>query len=268
MMNGLGSEVFHLVRETRILEKFDRDITEHLQQEMVRQGINLYLETNVSQIRPTPDGLEVSLDGKVTKTILVDTVLAATGRSPSLEGLHLDCAGVALTDGKNHPPMIRVDHRYRTSQPHIFAIGDCIDRIHLTPVAVAAGRNFAQMEFGGKPALVNEQAIPTAVFSHPQVAMVGMTEEDARQQLGDRIDCHIKRFTPLYNQIATRQETSLVKLIIDRPTEQIVGIHIIGDHASEIIQGFAVAMGMKLSTVNLERAIALHPSVAEELLSL
>jgi glutathione reductase (NADPH) len=192
--------------------------------------------------------------------IEADQVLFATGRQPNTEGLGLEDVGVEL--GENG--QIKVDADNRTNVASIFAVGDVTDRIQLTPVAIREGQAFADTFFGNKPHQVDYTCIPSAVFSHPPLAGVGMTEGQARNRLG-AVKVYTSDFRPMKNVLAGRNERSLYKLVVDGGTEQIVGIHMIGPDAPEILQAAAIAVRAKLKKADFDATVALHPTMAEEL---
>ncbi|MGJ3248809.1 MAG: glutathione-disulfide reductase [Elainellaceae cyanobacterium] len=273
MMNGLGSHVCQLVREPCILQRFDDEVSRLVLDGMIARGIDSRCRVYVKNIEKAEGGLEVYVsdpDGNSLATIEVDIVLAATGRMPNTDGLALENAGVEFSS--NHSPhagAIQVDEYHRTSQPHIFAIGDCIDRVNLTPVAVAAGRSVADTEFGDRRVhTMRYDSIPTAVFSQPEAAMIGMTEAQARDQIGDAVQCYTARFQPLFYNLTQHNETALCKLVVDSTSNRVLGAHMVGDHAAEIIQGVAIAVTTGITKQDFEATIGIHPTSAEEFVSL
>jgi glutathione reductase (NADPH) len=189
-------------------------------------------------------------------------VLFATGRRPNTDGLGLERAGVTVGTGG----AVLVDAWSRSSLPHIFAIGDVTDRVALTPVAIREGHAFADTIFGRKPWSVDYETIPTAVFSNPPVATVGLSEEDARAR--GAVDIYRARFRPLRNTLSGRNERTMMKLVIERATERVLGIHMVGEDAPEIIQALAVAVRLGATKADLDATMALHPTSGEEFLTM
>ncbi|GAB4370662.1 MAG: glutathione-disulfide reductase [Elainellaceae cyanobacterium] len=260
MMQAFGSNVTILNVEECILANFDQDLSSTLRDALLERGIQSLCNTTAKQIQPTDNGLQLSLSGK-SESFTADVVLCATGRRPQLEHLELDRAGIEL-DGK----AIAVDGYCRTSQPHIFAIGDCIARLPLTPVANAEGRAAADTLFGDRPRQVRYDLVPTAVFARPEAASVGMTEASAREKLGDQaVQCSCQQFRPLFDTLTQSPTKTLIKWVMHRESKQILGCHIVGKHAAEIIQGVGLAMQKGITQADLEAMIPIHPSSAEEL---
>ncbi len=270
ILTGMGSQVIQLVRESRLLDYFDQDVASAVQAGMTRQGVDIRLNTEAKEIQATANGLELVLSGSHQQPIEVDMLLAATGRSPHLKSLNLEKAGVELVpEDQKRAGAIQVDDRHCTTQSNIFAVGDCIDRWNLTPVAIRAGRAVADTQFGGKPYRFSYDHIPTAVFSLSEAAMIGLTETRACQQYGSEdVQCHSHQFRPLFYSLTTRDEPALVKLVVQRSSGRILGAHMVGDYAAEIMQSLAIAITMGATQEDLEAAIALHPTSAEEFLSL
>ena len=192
--------------------------------------------------------------------IEVDCVMFATGRVPNVEGLGLENVGVAVDD-KN---AILVDQYSKTSVDHIYAVGDVTNRVQLTPVAIREGQAFADTVFGGKPATVDYGCIPSAVFSHPPIGAVGLTEAQARQQYGE-VEIYTSDFRPMKNVVAHRNERSLYKMICEAGTGRVLGLHMIGPEAPEIIQAAAIAVKAGLTKADFDATVAVHPTMSEEL---
>tara|TARA_R100001509_G_scaffold35582_1_gene18851 strand:+ start:463 stop:1899 length:1437 start_codon:yes stop_codon:yes gene_type:complete len=261
IFNGLGAQVTQLYRGPLFLRGFDADIRAHAAQEIVKTGVDLRFETNVEAIRHGSGGLLLELsDGS---TLEVDAVLYATGRKPNLEGLGLEHVNVALSEFGT----IEVDQHYRTSEPSVFALGDVTGGMELTPVALAEGMAFARREFGGQEAEVDYDFIPTAVFSQPNIGTVGFTEEQARAHFG-HIRLFKSTFRPMKHTISGRSEQSLMKLIVDKASDRVVGLHMVGPDAGEILQGFAVAMRAGATKAMFDSTIGIHPTAAEELVTM
>ena len=192
--------------------------------------------------------------------IEADAVLFATGRVPNTEGLGLEAVGVALGDNGQ----VKVDERAQTNVPSVFAVGDVTDRVQLTPVAIREGQAFADREFGMIDRTVDYAAIPSAVFSHPPLAGVGLTEGQARNKLGP-VRVYTSDFRPMKNVLAGRNERSLYKLVVDEATDEVVGVHMIGPDSPELLQVAAIAVKARLKKADFDATVALHPSMAEEL---
>jgi glutathione reductase (NADPH) len=265
LMNSLGSQVTQILRGDAILRGFDEDIRLHLQQSMANHGIAFCPDTEVEKIEKTAAGLSLSLAGARSSGLTVDAgVLFAVGRAPNIGGLGLDNAGVEIVKGA-----LAVDERARTNQPHIYAVGDCTNRVMLTPVAIAEGRAFADREFANLPTRVNYNTIPTAVFSQPEVGTVGLSEAEAKRQLGEAsVTVYRARFRSLYYNLAGRDERTWIKLVVDRQSDRVVGVHMVGKDAAEIIQSVAIAVTMGATKRDFDATMALHPTTAEEFVTL
>lgn len=263
IFNEFGSEVTVVNRSDQILRSYDAQIRDRLLQISMAKGIAFRLNAPFERIDRADDGaLTVHLkDGK--SPIACDAVLFATGRRPKTDELGLEAVGVALNDGG----AIKVDEYSRTSVESIYAVGDVTDRIQLTPVAIREGHAFADTVFGGTPRTIDYDCVPSAVFSHPPLAAVGMTEGQARNRLGS-IKVFTSDFRAMKNVLAGREERSLYKMICDAATDRVVGLHMIGPDAPEILQAAAVAVKAGLTKQAFDDTVALHPSMAEELVLL
>ena len=263
ILQGLGVKVIQLVRRDRLLRDFDGEAAESVREAMVEEGIDIrFGRRPVSITGSTPGDLVVALDDG--DTIDCGGVLLATGRRPFLEGLNLEAAGIAVEDGR-----IPVDGDQTTNVPGIFAVGDVTDRICLTPVAIDEGRAFADTVYGGKPRRVNHDLVASAVFSQPELAGVGLTEEQAIARHGSEgIRVHRARFRPMSRALPARGPRVLLKLIVEKETGRVLGCHMVGEHAAEIIQMAAIAIGMGATKADFDRTMALHPSLAEEFVTL
>lgn len=259
IMNGLGSQVTQIIRRDLILRGFDDDIRKDVQEGMIKHGIKFLTETRVEKIEKKEDGLELTLAGKEAGKIIADAVLCATGRQPNLEGLGLENAGVEVVKGA-----IAVKPDSCTSQPNIYAVGDCTNRVNLTPVAIAEGRAFADTVFGHIPRYITHKNIPSAVFAQPEAATVGMSEAEAREKLGDNVIIYRTKFRPMFHSLTGADEKVTIKLVVDKITERVLGAHMVGKDAAEIIQGIAIAINMGATKKDFDNTIALHPSSAEE----
>ena len=242
-----------------ILRHYDQQIVDRLLQISLRKGIDFRFNAMIERIERRDDGtLHICMSG--CDDIEADQLLFATGRRPNIDGMGLKDVGVEI--GENC--QIKVDADNRTSIPSIFAVGDVTDRVQLTPVAIREGQAFADTFFGKKPRQVDYGCIPSAVFSHPPLAGVGLTEGAARNKLGS-VRTYTSDFRAMKNVLAGRNERSLYKLVVDESTDEIVGIHMIGPDAPEILQAAAVAVKAKLKKADFDETIALHPTMAEEL---
>ena len=264
IMHGLGSEVTQLIRKDLILTGFDDDLRTAIQEGMQQHGIRIIKMTEPPVIEKTAAGLQVKVKGETEETVIADAVsLAATGRKPNLDNLGLEKAGVEVKQGA-----IAVDEYSQTSQEHIYAVGDCTDRINLTPVAINEGRAFADTHFGGKSRKMSYENIPTAIFSTPEAATVGLTEAEAREQYGEAVKIYRARFKPSYHTLSGRDEKTMVKLVVDQNTDKVLGAHMVGEHAAEIIQGMAIALKMGATKKDFDATVGIHPSTAEEFVTL
>ena len=261
IFNGLGSQVYQIYRGDALLRGFDHDVRRVLGDEMRKKGVELMLENNVLSIRKLEHGLELTLqDGA---TLEVDQVMYATGRVPNVRGLGLTNAGVEVrADGE-----VVVDDCSQTSLDHIYAVGDVTSRVNLTPVAIYEGHAVADNLYGGMERSVNHEFVPSAVFSQPPVGSVGFSEEDACIHYGE-IDIYRSEFRPMKNNLSGRDEKTLMKLVVDRASQIVIGIHIVGHDAPEIVQGFAVAVKSCLTKECFDRTIGIHPTAAEELVTM
>ncbi|MBX3562319.1 MAG: glutathione-disulfide reductase [Sphingomonas sp.] len=246
-------------RGDRILRHYDEQIRDRLLQISLTKGIDFKFNAPFEKIVRKKDGtLRIHLSGQ--DPIEADLLLWAVGRAPNTAGLGLEAAGVEL--GKNGA--VLVDEDNQSSVPSIYAIGDVTDRVQLTPVAIREGQAFADTVFGDKPTRVDYANIPAAVFSHPPIAGVGMTEGEARNKLGS-VRTFTSDFRPMKNVLAGRNERSLYKLIVDEGTDKVVGLHMIGPDAPEILQAAAIAVKAGLTKAQFDETIALHPTMSEEL---
>lgn len=260
ILHGLGAKVHQLYRGPLFLRGFDADIGEALAEEMRLAGIDLRFDCHAARVERTGDGFLVeTTDGRA---IEADAVFAATGRKPNVAGLGLEAAGVRLTEGG----AIAVDEDMRSSVPHIHALGDVTDRLNLTPVATAQGHALADTLFGGKPRRVSLENVPTAVFTAPPIGTVGLSEQAAAKR--GPIDVYLARFRPLRHAITGRDRKTLMKLVVDRPTQRVLGAHMLGEDAPEIIQGIAIAVVMGATKQDFDRTIGVHPSAAEEFVTM
>ncbi|WP_373492091.1 glutathione-disulfide reductase [Parasphingorhabdus sp.] len=263
IFNGLGCDVTVVNRSDVILRGYDESVRDRLIQISLAKGIKYNFNCTFDKIEKRDDGaLDVYMDGD-DKPLQADVVLAATGRRPKIEGLGLDQAGVE-TDDKG---AIKVDEYSQTNVESIYAVGDVTDRVQLTPVAIREGQAFAETVFNDNPRTVDYDCIPSAVFSQPPIASVGLTEGEAREKYGN-IKVYSSDFRAMRNVFADRAERSLYKMIVEHPSEKILGLHMIGPDAPEILQAAAVAVKAGLTKQAFDDTVALHPSMAEELVLL
>ena len=258
IFHQFGSHVTLVNRTDVMLRHYDQQIVDRLMQISVRKGIDFKFHATIEKIEQREGTLHVTMTG--CDDIETDQVLFATGRKPNTEGLGLQATGVEL----GPKGQIKVDADNRTSVPSIFAVGDVTDRIQLTPMAIREGQAFADTFFGKTPTQVDYNCVPSAVFSHPPLAGVGMTEGQAREKLG-QVKTYTSDFRAMKNVLAGRNERSLYKLVVDGSTDRIVGIHMIGPDAPEILQAAAIAVRGKLKKTDFDATVALHPTMAEEL---
>jgi len=266
IFQGYGAQVTLAYRGALFLRGFDRDVRTHLDAEMRHRGIDLRFRAEVASLTRRPDG---AIDAALTtgETLVVDAVLAAIGRTPNARGLGLEAAGVQLDERG----AVRVDGRFRTSARSIYAVGDVIDRVQLTPVALAEAMIVAHNLFGGAKRTPDYEFIPSAVFSTPPVGTVGLTEDEARAEAlarGGAVDIYRSTFTPLKHTLTGRREKTLMKLVVERDTDRVVGVHVVGPDAGEIVQGFAVALKLGATKAQLDGTIGIHPTAAEELVTM
>ena len=258
IFNELGSTVWLVNRTDVLLRGYDQQTVDRLIQISVRKGIDFKFNATIDRVQKTDGGLKLAMTG--CEDIDADQLLIAVGRQPNTDGLGCEDAGVELGERG----AVKVDAQNRTSVDSIFAIGDVTDRVQLTPVAIREGQAFSDTFFGNQPTTVDYDAIPSAVFSHPPLAGVGMTESQAREKLG-AVKCFTSDFRAMKNVLAGRNERSLYKLVVDGESDRIVGIHMIGPDAPEILQAAAIAVKAKLRKADFDATVALHPTMAEEL---
>ena len=258
IFNGLGVETTLAYRGVHLLRGFDADLGTHLAAEMAKKGVRIRLGANPVSIEP--DRTVVFADGTSEQ---YDLVMFATGRRPNTASLGLERAGVALADDG----AVRVDAYSKTSVDSIWAIGDVTNRLNLTPVATAEGMWLARTLFGNEPTPVDHENVPTAVFSDPNVSTVGLAEETARERFG-AVDVYKSGFRALKHTLGDRNEKTFMKLVVDGATQRVVGAHMVGPDAGEIIQGIAVAVKLGVTKSQLDATIGIHPTAAEEFVTL
>jgi glutathione reductase (NADPH) len=258
---GLGSEVTLVYRGENILRGFDDDVREHLRSEMRGRGITITCGHTVTAIDKAGDELVTRLSDD--STITADKVMFAIGRHPNVTGLGLEQVGVKLGEHGG----IAVDEYSRTSVPNIYAVGDVTHRVNLTPVAIREGHAFADTVYGGKPTPVDHTHVPTAVFSEPELGVIGLTEAQAREQLA-KVDVYKSSFRPMKATLAGRDTRCFMKLLVDGITDRVVGCHIVGPDAGELIQLVGVAVRMGATKADFDATMAVHPTAAEELVTM
>jgi glutathione reductase (NADPH) len=257
---ALGAEVHLVYRQPLPLRGFDHDIRESMEEALRAQGIILHPGNTPAKVEADGDRRILTLgDGQ---TISTDLVFFATGRRANVKGLGLDRIGVEL----NAKGAVKVDDQLRTTQPHIYAMGDVTDRVNLTPVATAEGHALADSLFGNNPRTISLRNIPSAVFTTPPLATVGLTEEEA-SALGP-VDIYLTRFTPMRHNLSGRARKTTMKLVVDKATQKVVGAHMLGEDAAEIMQGIAIAVAMGATKADFDRTIGIHPTAAEEFVTL
>ncbi|MFT5006687.1 MAG: glutathione reductase (NADPH) [Paracoccaceae bacterium] len=260
IMNGLGTHVSQFYRGAQILRGFDDEVRGHVADEMIARGINLHVGTDVTEIIKTDTGLLVKCtNGSETE---VDQVLYATGRNPNTTDLGLEAAGVVI--GRRSE--IVVDAWSQTNIPSIYAVGDVTNRVALTPVAIREGAAFVETVFKANPTKADHEDIPTAIFTQPEIGTVGLSEEDARDQ--EIIEVYRSAFRPIMHVLAGRSERMLIKMIVSQATRRVMGVHIVGHAAAEMIQMVGIAIKMGATKEDFDRTMALHPSAAEELVTM
>jgi glutathione reductase (NADPH) len=261
IFDGLGAETTLVYRGEKVLRGFDEDLRDGLMAEMFKREIDVRVNTNVASIEKNWGDYTVTLtDGS---TLDVECVMFATGRSPNSSNMGLEKAGVKLgSDG-----MILVDANSRTSAENIYAIGDVTNRVNLTPVAIREGHAFADSVFGEKPWAMDHACVPTAVFSTPEIGTVGLPEHEACEKYPN-LDVYLARFRPLKHTLSGRDEFVVMKLLVDGDSDKVVGCHMMGMDAAEIVQMAAIALKMGATKADFDATVALHPSVAEEFVTM
>ena len=256
----LGAKVDISCRNPLLLRGFDQDLREGLGDALRADGIGLHLSTVPHRLDTVPGGKRLSFTNG--HSIETDLVFFATGRKPYTEGLGLEAAGVAT----NPVGAVVVDAQLRTSAPHIYAMGDVTDRLNLTPVATAEGHALADALFAARPRHVSLDNVPTAVFSTPPCATVGLAEEEAAMR--GPVDVYITHFTPMRHAISGRGRRTMMKLVVDQKTQLVVGAHMLGEDAPEIMQGLAIALACGATKADFDRTIGIHPTAAEEFVTM
>lgn len=264
MMQALGCEVTLIEADEMMLSGFDDDIRSGVQQGLSKRGIRIVTNSRAEEITHLDDGWLLKTTGDCAETMAADTILVATGSSPNIKNLGLEKAKVEV----GQQGEIKVDEYYCTTQENIFAVGDCINRMQLSPVAKAEGIAFANTVFGNNPQTVNYDYVPSAVFSCPEGAGVGMTEAKAREKFGEAVKCYSSELQPLLYQLLEAEEPAMIKLVVDGNSQQVLGAHMLGENAAEIIQTLGVAIRQGITKQDLNETIGIHPTTAEDFFSL
>lgn len=263
VLSSLGSEAHIFFRGDRLLRKFDFVIGDTITELYEKEGIYVHKHELPTKVEKSGERLLITYTGG--KSIEVDTLIWAIGREPFFYTLNVDSVGVKR-DAKGK---IVVDEYQNTNLPKVYSLGDIAEDVELTPAAIAAGRKLGDRLFGGKPdAKLVYDNIPSAVFSHPEAACIGKTEDEAREIYGDSVKIYQSRFINMYWSPMTKKSPSVYKLVCAGPTEKVVGVHIVGENASEIMQGFGVAVKMGATKADFDSCVAIHPTAAEELVTL
>ncbi|HTR84626.1 MAG TPA: glutathione-disulfide reductase [Reyranella sp.] len=263
IFNGLGCEVDLVIRRDRVLRGFDEECRTFVQEQIVKSGIKVRSEMQIARITATDGKAPYQIHTQLGGMHETDLVMYATGRVPNTAGIGLEKVGVQL-DKKG---AIAVDEWSKTTADNIWAVGDVTDRINLTPVALMEGHCFADTEFGKKPRKADHRGVPSAVFCQPEMANVGLTEEEARRTLGE-LRVFTSAFTPLKHTITTRKPRTFMKLIVEAATDKVVGAHMVGDDAAELIQGLAVAMKAGATKAQFDATVGIHPTSGEEFVTM
>ena len=265
ILRGVGSEVTQIIRADKILRGFDEDIRSEIQSQMQEHGIRILNNTQIMAIAKTDAGLEIRFTKEGDEsTIVADRIsLTAMGRKPRLENLGLENTKVEVINGA-----VGVNEYSQTAEENIYAVGDCTNRKNLTPVAIQEGRAFADTHFGGQSRQMAYDNIPTAIFATPEASTVGLTEAEAREKYGDAVKIYRSKFRPMYYTLPDMQVKTLMKLVVDGNTDRVVGAHMVGDSAAEIIQGIAIAVKMGAKKADFDATVGIHPTSAEEFVTM
>jgi glutathione reductase (NADPH) len=261
IFNGLGAKVTQVHRRAHLLSGFDDDVRQFLASEMGKAGVDIRLSSEIDSISSGPGGLNVMLARGAT--IEVDTVLFATGRVPNTRALGLEAAGVTVDEHG----AIAVDAHYKTSVPSIYAVGDVSSSVQLTPVALAEAMVVVDALFGDRVRKLDYEFIPTAVFTHPNIGTCGYSETDARAKFG-KVTVFCTEFRALRHTLSASTERTFMKLVVDKASDRVVGLHLVGPDAGEVVQGFAVAMRAGATKALFDSTIGIHPTVAEEFVTM
>ncbi len=260
IFRGMGVDVSLVHHRKEALRGFDEDVRHEVTENLARSGVELLMETEIVRIEKSDNG-GLRYQCQQHDWHESDVILFATGRVPNTTNIGLEEAGVVLGDRGE----VRIDHYGQSSVPNIWAVGDCTDRLQLTPVAIREGQALADNLFSGSDTRTkfDHPVVPTAIFSIPPAATVGLTEAQAKEV--HEVDIYKTRFRPLFHSMSGRDEHVMMKMIVDRPSQRVVGLHMVGEHAADIIQTAAIAIGMGATKAHFDRTVALHPCTAEEL---
>ena len=262
IMHGLGVEVTIFERNAKVLNGFDEDVRDFLIAEMTKKGIKFMFNTSVDKINLDCEGL--SIHTNKGETIATDLVMYATGRAPNAKGIGLEALGVAM----DAVGAIKVNDDYQTNVPNIYALGDVTNRVNLTPVATAEGMALVNKLYAAKTGAVDYHNIPTAVFSQPSIGTVGLTEAQAVKQHPDDIDVYKAEFKPMKNTLSGSSERTMMKMLVVRSTDKVVGLCMVGPDAGEIVQGMAIAIRAGATKAIFDSTIGIHPTAAEEFVTM
>jgi glutathione reductase (NADPH) len=257
---ALGAHVDLVYRQPLPIRGFDPDLREALAEALTAQGVHLHPAVTPTRIEASGEARVLHLSSG--ETIAADLVFFATGRRPATTNLGLERAGVSTNE---HGAVI-VDDQLRTAQPHIYAMGDVTDRLNLTPVATAEGHALADTLFGKRVRRISLENVPTAVFSTPPIATVGLTEEQAAAR--GPVDVYVEKFTPMRHTVSGRARRTMMKLVVDQATQRVLGAHMLGEDSPEIMQGLAIAIVCGASKADFDRTIGIHPTAAEEFVTM
>jgi glutathione reductase (NADPH) len=263
IFNGLGAKVDLVLRRDRVLRGFDEECRTFVHDALKESGIKLRTETQIGRIVKKGENGPYEIHTPLGGMFETDCVMYATGRAPNTPGIGLEKVGVQL----DKAGAIAVDEWSRTTADNIWAVGDVTDRINLTPVAIMEGHCFADTEFGKKPRKPDHRDVPSAVFCQPELASVGLTEEQARQRLGE-LRIYTAAFRPMKATISGRHQRTFMKLIVEAATDRVVGVHMVGDDAAELIQGLAVAMKAGATKAQFDATVGIHPTAGEEFVTM
>lgn len=261
ILNGLGVETHLVYRGSVLLKSFDREMVEKIQVGMKEKGVTIHLNSDIDAISKTKDGFSVLFNNQ--KSLETDLVLFATGRRANTSGLGLETTNVQIKD----QGVIEVDKHFMTAEPSIFALGDVIDRVQLTPVAIQEAMVLVDHLYGEGKATIEYNDIPTAVFCQPEFATVGLTEEQARSTYSN-IDVYLSDFKPMLQTLGGGSERVTMKLVVDSSSDKVLGCHMVGEHAAEIIQGIGIAVKAGATKAHFDATIGIHPSAAEEFVTM
>jgi glutathione reductase (NADPH) len=263
IFHGLGCEVDIVIRRDRVLRGFDEECRTFVHDSLKASGIRIRSETEIQRIQATDGKAPYKLQTPLGGMFETDLVMYATGRVPNTHGIGLEKAGVQL----DKAGAVAVDEWSKTTADNIWAVGDVTDRIALTPVALMEGHCFADTEFGNKPRKADHRNVPSAVFCQPEMANVGLTEEEARMTLGE-LRVYSSAFTPMKYTLAGRKQRTFMKLIVEAATDRVVGCHMVGDDAAELIQGLAVAVKAGATKTQFDATVGIHPTAGEEFVTM